>query len=136
MAALDPGDERQGMGRTHRPEMEGAMNYPNPYTTVIPGDCSYSFTAMANAAYFQRAIISLGGQQAAVFNGQGEGVPMTTAGGATSNDGDNNDTDGTNYSNAVVAEVLSTPKTLMVGTEDSNDGDNNDTVLTLSIARL
>jgi Fucose-binding lectin II (PA-IIL) len=123
------------------------MNYPNPYATVIPGDSSYSFTAMANAAYFQRAIVSLGGQQAAVFNGQGEGVPMLTSGGGSSYGGATRgpaqvsvlfqfSTDGVNYGNAMVAEVLSTPTTVMVGTEDSTDGDNNDTVLTLSIAQL
>lgn len=125
-----------------------AMNYPNPFATTIPPDSSYSFTAMANAAYFQRAIISLSGQQAAVFNGRGEGIPMQTAGGSEAYQGSTRggtiqvsllfqfSPDGVNYSNAMVAQVLSTPTTLMIGTEDSTDGDNNDTVLTLSIAPL
>jgi len=123
------------------------MNYPNPYALVIPGDSSFSFTAISNAAYFQRAIISLNGERAAVFNGRGEGIPMTTDNGGKEYQGavrGNTQVsllfqfsiDGANFSNAVVAAALSTPATVMIGTEDLNDGDNNDTVLTLNISSL
>lgn len=123
------------------------MFYPNPYVTGIPGDSNFSFTAISNAKYYQRAIISLNGRQAAVFNGSGEGVPMTCGSGQTEYSGAVRgqtqvsvlfqfSKDGTNYTDAVVAEVLATPETVMIGTEDANDGDNNDTVLTLSISSL
>jgi hypothetical protein len=120
------------------------MSYPNPYVMAIRPDSSYSFSAVSNASYHQRATVSIGGQTAAVFSGQGEGVPMTLPGGQTVYSGATRQarqasvlfeysTDGVNFEPSVVAMVTNTPTTVIVGTEDSNDGDDNDTVLTLQI---
>ena len=124
------------------------MSYPNPYTTTIRGDSNYVFTATSNAMYFQRAIVSLNEQRAAVFDGRGEGVPMTIQDGQqTECTGSVRGTtrvsilfqyskDGKRYEDAVVAEALTNGTMTMIGTEDSNDGDNNDTVLTLDVSPL
>ena len=124
-----------------------AMNFPNPYPTRIPSDSSYNFSFTSNAAYFQRATVSINGQAAAVFTGSGENVAMTQQGGSTSYGGATRQSvsasvlfeyspDGSNYSQSSVAQAWSTSTLVLVGTEDSNDNDNNDTVMTLSFNPL
>ena len=121
------------------------MTFPNPYTTRIPSDTGYTFSFVSNAAYFQRATVSINGQVSAVFTGQGEAVPMTQQGGAASYGGATRQamnasilfeysTDGSNYAPSTVAQVWNSASLVLVGTEDSTDNDNNDTVMTLQLA--
>jgi Fucose-binding lectin II (PA-IIL) len=123
------------------------MNFPNPYTTRIPSDSNYNFSFTSNAAYFQRATVSVNGQVSAVFNGSGENVAMTQQGGSTSYGGATRQamtasilfeysSNGSDYSQSSVAQAWSTSTLVMVGTEDSTDNDNNDTVMTLSFTSL
>lgn len=123
------------------------MAYPNPYVIMLPADSTFTFSAMAHAPHYQRATVSIDGTTVVIFNGNGEGFPMVTPQGETFYEGATREkqqasvrfqfsVDGSNYNDAIVAQVSGSDSSVTIRTEDSNHGDNNDTVLTLTINPL
>lgn len=123
------------------------MTFPNPFTFPIAADSEHKIRFVSNAAFTQRATISLGPTSKYVFVGSGEGVPMSTSDGLKEVKGSTRQSisasvlfefsqDGTNFSPTVVAQAWQTAILVLVGTEDANDHDNNDTVMTAEIRKL
>lgn len=58
---------------------------PNPVQVNVPGDWTGNIVCQANASYFQKVTLTLPGEpEPIIFQGAGEGVPMTLPNGATS----------------------------------------------------
>jgi hypothetical protein len=120
--------------------------YANPLSLRIPADSSFQFSCIANAASYQRLIISQSGVAVAAFGGVGEGMQMAQSGGSTTFSGRTREamhfTLSFQYSKSgfmgpfrdstitvdTTAGIVTT-----IASEDSMDHDSNDMVLTLVV---
>ncbi|KAK5953666.1 hypothetical protein OHC33_004933 [Knufia fluminis] len=121
----------------------------NPVTVTIPANCVGQIVAMTNAAWTQRATITIPGTQGGTFLGSGEGAPMPLTNGRKSlpiNTGSTATTcsiffefssrPGTWNTARVSPPVITTGDkltTIQIVSEDSADNDNNDTILGISL---
>jgi hypothetical protein len=115
--------------------------YSNPLGLRIPPDSSFQFSCVANAARYQRVVVSQNGLVVASFGGVGEGVQMSQEDGSTTHSGatreaiyfrllfqfSKNGSMGT-FQNSTVTVDTTAGIVTTIATED-------DTVLTLVVAR-
>jgi len=123
------------------------VTYSNPFTFAIAPDSDFKIRFVSNAAFVQRATITMSPTAIYVFSGSGEGVAMATSDGLLELKGASRqglkvsvyfefNADGTSFTAAQVVQVWQTSTLILVGTEDGNDNDNNDTVMTVEIRKL